>query len=458
MIIVRATQKLLNIQKIKLENIDIKNEDISVLNEWYANTITSSFKGKSLVIYVHHPSLITIIISGKTIHKTFPIFINRLKKLLERFSFPATFIDEQMAQFGNNVITKTNSRKMLGFMNGITEHILFRMYTYENFNDIDFDEEENILMNHIYGSIPKLFFTPSHYWGNYFIGEDPFGYNKNIDSNNIIKLIPDENKLSRTESLHMENQLMKIQIEDILGGQIMNGSDIEIPTEIENIFLKNIIEFEKIAKESKKITVFELLGKPKFKAIESLTPIQLKAELNKVLLLLNKKFVQLDFLGEYSIEIMYNFITNELIHVETQSLNFPGMILHFIYEDFHPNIELEVIAKAKQFLHSIVAPEENELILSGVCENEIKLNNEVITIKELLKKIKLFQLINDIDSFRNFKKSKFILNSTKNKIKLQGSIDKSEEGIKTKKKIPITFYLEKNDNWIIKGVDFDLLN
>ena len=77
MIIVRATQKLLNNQRLKLEIIDQSVENKIVLGEWYANTITSSFKGKSLVIYVHQPSLITVVIAGKTIKKTFSEFAKR---------------------------------------------------------------------------------------------------------------------------------------------------------------------------------------------------------------------------------------------------------------------------------------------------------------------------------------------------------------------------------------------
>jgi hypothetical protein len=459
MIIVRATQKLINTQRIKPEIIDLKSENISVLSEWYANTITSSFKGKSFVIYVHYPSLITVIVMGKTINKTFSEFKERLNNLLARFSFPQSFLNEELLHFNNCKITKTNSRKMLGFMNSITDQIISRMYTYESISEIDFDEEENILMNYIHGNKPANYFTPSLYWGNYFIGEDPTGNYENLKSNNSIKLIPDVNKLSRTESLHMENQLMKIQIEDILGGQIMNGSDNEIPTEIENIFLKNIIEFEKLAKESKKISVFELLGKPKFKETEKLNPAQLKEELNKALTLLNKKSIHLDFLAEYSNEVMYHFITKELIAIETQTLNFPGMIIHFIYEDFHPNVEFEVLTRAKQFIHSLLIPEESKEILNNICGKKIKLNGEIITIDELLNKFNLFLLINNVESFRNYKKTSLLYNETKSKIKLEGNIEKKEEGAKVKKKIPMHFYLVKNqNNWQIAGVDFELLS
>lgn len=111
MIIVRATQKLLNTQRIKPSMLDKNVLAPKIFNEWYANIITSSFRGKSLVFYTHEPSLLTIVVSGKTIQKTYPEFVARLSKLLNRFSFPESFINEHLPAFDTNLITKTESKK-----------------------------------------------------------------------------------------------------------------------------------------------------------------------------------------------------------------------------------------------------------------------------------------------------------------------------------------------------------
>ena len=302
-----------------------------------------------------------------------------------------------MAYFKENAITKTDSRKMLGYMNSITDSLIGRMYTYQNFEEIDLEEEENILMNLLHGSTPSNFFRPINYWENYLKGEDPF--KQNIDSENeLIQLIPDVNKLSRSEDLHMENQLMKLQLENILGGQIMNGSSDGIPAEIENLFLKNIIEFEKQVTTSTKVTVNDLLKNPKFKAADSLNEKQLKSELKKINLLLNKKFIQLDFLDNYSDLVKYKFITEELINQETQTLNIPGMITHFIYEEFHPNHEFDVKNKIKHFIYTML--DEEELDFSNfkyTCSDEILLNKQSISLKELEEKIKVFHLFHNAE-------------------------------------------------------------
>jgi hypothetical protein len=455
MIIVRATQKLLNNQRLKPEMIDKSMENHVVLAEWYANTITSSFKGKSLVIYVHQPSLITVVTAGKTIKKTFSEFALRLQNLLTRFTFPATFVTEQMNAFDNSIVTKTDSKKMLGFMNSITEHLIRRMYNYENFEDIDLEEEENILMNFIHGS--KNIFMPISYWGNYFIGEDPFrNFNAFKKGENSIQLIPNENKLSRSEDLHMENQLMKLQIEDFLGGQIMGGNELELPAEIENLFLKNIIEFEKQSKQIKKVKIVELLGKHTFKPAAELNPKQLKTALDKAFALLAKNNINLDFLAEYSDETKYKFISEELIHEEAQMMNMPGMIMHFIYEEFHPNKDFDIRNRIKHFLFTLFENLDGENNYQFSCKEEFRLNNEYITLKELKTKANQLHLIHDIETIDDYKVKQILFNKDNKKAKVLGHLEIKTEGSKTKIKIPITFFAEiSNDWWELTGLDFE---
>jgi len=458
MIIVRATQKLINNQRLKPEMIDQSFENKIVLGEWYANTITSSFKGKSLVIYVHQPSLITVVIVGKTIKKTFPEFTKRLLNLLTRFSFPASFITEQMIAFENSIITKTDSRKMLGFMNSITDHLISRMYTYENFEDIDLEEEENILMNFVHGS--KNTFMPVTYWGNYFIGEDPFRNFLDLKNDeNVIQLIPNENKLSRSENLHMENQLMKLQIEDFLGGEIMGGTDLVLPAEIENLFLKNIIEFEKQSKQIKNVKIIELLGKHSFKPAAELNPKQLKTALDKAFALLAKNNINLNFLAEYSDEIKYKFISEELIYEEAQMMNMPGMIMHFIYEEFHPNSDFDIRNRIKHFLFTLFENEEGENNYQFSCKEEFRLNNEYISLSELKVKAHQLHLIYDTESIADYKVKQILFNKENKKAKVIGHLEIKKEGSKSKTKVPITFYAElSSDWWELTGLEFEWFN
>ncbi|MFZ4796031.1 MAG: DUF6933 domain-containing protein [Bacteroidia bacterium] len=457
MIIVRATQKLLNTQRLKPEIIDKSIVENVVLSEWYANTVTSSFRGKSLVMYVHQPSLITIVVVGKTIKKTFTEFTKRLQKLLIRFSFPASFINEQMAAFETSIITKTDSRKMLGFMNSITDQLISRMYSYENFEDIDLEEEENILMNYIHGSVRENYFKPVTYWGNYFLGEEPISNFSGMNNEkNSIQLIPDQNKLSRSEDLHMENQLMKLQIEDFLGGQIMGGNELVLPAEIENLFLKNILEFEKQSKNTKRVKIAELLGKQTFKPASEMNEKQLKTALDKAFALLDKNHIHLDFLAEYSNEIKYKFIAEELVNEEAQIMNMPGMIMHFIYEEFHPNSDFDIRNRIKHFLFTLFENEEGEENYQFSCKEEFRLNNEYIGLNELKEKANQLHLIHNVETIDDYKLKQILFNKENKKAKVLGNLEIKTEGSKIKTKIPITFFAENNNDWWeLTGLDFE---
>ena len=87
MIIVHAVQKLLNISRLKPVLFLSKPSEQQELHSWYAKLISTSFRGKLFVMYVHEPSLIVVLTKGKTISNTLPEFYNRLEALLKRNHF-----------------------------------------------------------------------------------------------------------------------------------------------------------------------------------------------------------------------------------------------------------------------------------------------------------------------------------------------------------------------------------
>jgi hypothetical protein len=458
MITIRATQKLLNIQKLK--PAPIVNSEESAFGEWFAHTISSSFRGKNLVLYVNYPSLVTVITVGKTIKTTFPHFKQRFLALTKRHNFPEKFINDVFQKFNDLTITKTNSRSMVAYTNQIAEQIAMQMLTYQTFDEIDLDEEENMVMDHLFGNGKNSYFMPNSYWHFYLKGEDPFTPPASIAENQCsIKLIPDDNKLSRSENLHMENQLMKIQIEDILGGKIMGNNNNQIPAEIENLFLKNIIEFEKNVKTSNLVTINEILGKPKLKPAATLSEKQLKEELKKTIHLLHKNFIHVDFLGDYSDMVKYKFLSEELLTKETQQLNIPGMITHFIYEEFHPNHELDFKEKINEFIHNLIFSSElqHEDAFTHFCTEPFLLNNESIELTELYKKAKVFALIHNEEDIKEYKKTAITVDLEVKKIATVTGILTIKTDAK-KLKCPMVFHFKHIDNdWVISGLEFSEL-
>ncbi|HEY1062282.1 MAG TPA: hypothetical protein VGE44_11385 [Daejeonella sp.] len=179
---------------------------------------------------------------------------------------------------------------------------------------------------------------------------------KKISENNLpLSYDPDENK-------RMENELLQLKLKAELGVEAHISANT--PASIENIFLKNMLAFEKGLAEAEEINILELIGKPDFIPETKLEDLSVETALNKIMDLLNEKQIALDFLGTYDNRIKYKFITEELFEEKVMNVQLPGMIMHFIYEEFHPNHKLDIEYKAAKFITSWFSQEKEQLSFS----------------------------------------------------------------------------------------------
>lgn len=65
MLIIHAVQKLLNTSGLKASLYVTQPGKDQLMHNWYAQLLPSGFAGKLLVMYVHEPSLLTVICRGK---------------------------------------------------------------------------------------------------------------------------------------------------------------------------------------------------------------------------------------------------------------------------------------------------------------------------------------------------------------------------------------------------------
>ncbi|MEO6638116.1 MAG: hypothetical protein ABIN25_07550 [Ginsengibacter sp.] len=138
MIIIHAVQKLLNISRLKPALFISQPSEGQQMHSWYARLIATGFTGKFLLMYIHEPSLLLVLTKGKTIKGTMPEFGLRLEALLQRHHFKEDFIDREMTLINEGyVISKTDSRSMLGRMNAITENIEYTCRDFQNYEAID---------------------------------------------------------------------------------------------------------------------------------------------------------------------------------------------------------------------------------------------------------------------------------------------------------------------------------
>ena len=179
---------------------------------------------------------------------------------------------------------------------------------------------------------------------------------KKISDNNLpLSYDPDENK-------RMENELLHLKLKAELGVEAHISENT--PPSIENIFLKNMLAFEAGLAEAEEIRIFDLIGLPDFIPEAKLDDLSLEAAFNKLMDLMNRKQIALDFLGSYDCRMKYKFITEELFEEKVMNVALPGMIMHFIYEEFHPNHKLDIEQKAAKFISSWFSQEKEHLSFS----------------------------------------------------------------------------------------------
>lgn len=264
---------------------------------------------------------------------------------------------------------------------------------------------------------------------------------------------PDDDKLSDNpeENLRMANELLKLKLQAQFGA-IMGEGKGEIPPDIENQFLKNVFAFEQSQGEFKPIKVAEFLGFPHFQKAGDLTDAQLKKEYHRLEQLLNKKRLAVDFIRPREVRFKYQFITEELFGHTMESM-MPGMSLNFIYEEFHPDHDLEIRRRADDFMSDWFGKEFNEYS-SELGYQFFLPNSQILSRAETLAKIQ-----NLFDCYTSFKNCRFALREVKFELyedtqtgmgHAEGGVTYdaiTETGEMVHFKGPFKLYLSHDDGW-----------
>ena len=147
-------------------------------------------------------------------------------------------------------------------------------------------------------------------------------------------------KKKSNEELGTENELMKLKMMAEFGGDFVGSEDI--PPDIENQFLKQIISFHKQHESSGLTTVYKFIGEPEYNHVNDMSDKEIAKELRILLKLMDKSGVSLSVLAETPKREVYRFITEELFKHEIENVKVKGWINQFVYEEFHPNPEYDV--------------------------------------------------------------------------------------------------------------------
>ena len=142
------------------------------------------------------------------------------------------------------------------------------------------------------------------------------------------------------ENLKNENEFLKMKLMLEQGakfGSMQTGGNL--PPEIENQFLKNIMAFEKQAAEQKTIKVFDKIKRPgQFKPVNEILDDAIENAWNELDNYLRNYNIELSVCSpNVSDRELYRFTTEELFNHEMIDMNVPGMMSCFTYDEFHPD-------------------------------------------------------------------------------------------------------------------------
>lgn len=184
--------------------------------------------------------------------------------------------------------------------------------------------------------------------------------------------LPEDEKFSDDpeENLRLENEFLKMKMMAESGGFFGGNKDLDLPPEIENQFLKNVIEFEKAYAKAKSQKIVDLLGKPTFENEKNLDDKKFKAEFTRLKKLLKNHHIKVDFIAPQTDRVKYQFITTELFDHETEFIPVKGMTTNFIYEEFHPDHKNEIAEITNNLL--------NDFFERKLSTDTHYINNEII--------------------------------------------------------------------------------
>ncbi len=172
-----------------------------------------------------------------------------------------------------------------------------------------------------------------------------------MNDNNASSGLAGDSGNDREAQLREENELLRMKIIAQFGGAPGELSDI--PPEVANQFLRNVIAYEEHYAQSvnKTVKVAARLGAPQFRKSAELDDNAFATEWKRLQQLLEEHAMIIDFIRPRDERFQYTFITGELFEHETdEGASLPGMIRHFTYEDFHPDHEQEIHDRMMEFL------------------------------------------------------------------------------------------------------------
>ncbi|RYF97402.1 MAG: hypothetical protein EOO00_00180 [Chitinophagaceae bacterium] len=158
------------------------------------------------------------------------------------------------------------------------------------------------------------------------------------------------NQPRRIDSIILENEMLLMKLNAEFGAKVFLGEG-KIEPHIQNHFLKSVYAFEQQAAQMHdREIIYNRIGAPVFKDPDQMNDAEITRELESIRQCLFEHRIVLDTLTSYPDRLIYRFITDEFMHMEIDTWDNDPSVMHFCYEDFYPNHELDLRQTTKFFV------------------------------------------------------------------------------------------------------------
>lgn len=188
------------------------------------------------------------------------------------------------------------------------------------------------------------------------------------------------------EQLRIENELLKLKLQAELGAEF--GSNADIPPEVEQEFLKQIMAFQEHQKDAPLVVFGEYVGSPQLKPAADMSEADLEDAWDELEALLHEKHLHLNFGTEYPLAVKYEFVRTDLFPLEIMKPS-EGHNWIFDYEEFHPNHAAEIEKRATAFLNDFFTNTISEQS-SYLAAMLVSSKGNMVPVEELEKKVQRF--------------------------------------------------------------------
>jgi len=146
--IIRATTKLLSIARIKPVKMEASING-PLPGEWYASLLSTGRKGGSVIHFLHHPTLISILVLGRSLNKALDQLPVRLAGLLSRNGFAELMPGFEL--FTQPEIYTTNSRSILANMTQMKMDLEYNLALLEVLDPHEINSLEDMYLTYLTG-------------------------------------------------------------------------------------------------------------------------------------------------------------------------------------------------------------------------------------------------------------------------------------------------------------------